>query len=128
MAVSLEARSPLLDHRVTQNKRMLKEMMTGRLPDRMIHRPKKGLGMPIAQWLRSESLQIGRDCFLAGAENALRSRPRDDEALKDQEIKRLKQEVGELMLDNLREAAIRSVDPAVLMKELAASDDPADVT
>ncbi len=38
--------------------------------------------------------------FLAGAENALRSRPRDEEALKDEEIKRLKQKVGELVLDN----------------------------
>lgn len=48
-----------------------------------------------------------RDRFLAGAENALRSRPRDDEALKDDEIKRLKQKVGELVLDNdiLREAS-----------------------
>ena len=35
----------------------------------------------------------------AGAENALRSRPRDDEALKDEQIKRLKQKVGELVLD-----------------------------
>lgn len=47
-----------------------------------------------------------KDRFLAGAENALRSRPRDEEALKDEEIKRLKQKVGELVLDNdiLREA------------------------
>ena len=37
--------------------------------------------------------------FLAGAENALRSRPRDDEALKDHQIKQLKQKVGELVLD-----------------------------
>ncbi len=44
---------------------------------------------------------------LAGMENQLRSRPRDDEALKDEEIKRLKQKVGELVLDNdiLQEAA-----------------------
>ena len=33
------------------------------------------------------------------AENALRSRPRDDDALKDEQIKRLKQKVGELVLD-----------------------------
>ena len=48
-----------------------------------------------------------RDRFLAGAENALRSRPRDEEAAKDEEIKKLKQKVGELVLDNdiLREAA-----------------------
>lgn len=44
---------------------------------------------------------------LAAMENQLRSRPRDDEGLKDEEIKRLKQKVGELVLDNdiLREAA-----------------------
>ena len=48
-----------------------------------------------------------RDRFLAGAENALRSRPRDEEAAKDDEIRKLKQKVGELVLDNdiLREAA-----------------------
>lgn len=41
-----------------------------------------------------------RDRFLGGAENALRSRPRDEEALKEEEIKRLKQKVGELVMDN----------------------------
>lgn len=41
-----------------------------------------------------------RDRFLLGAENALRSRPRDEEALKEEEIKRLKQKVGELVMDN----------------------------
>ncbi len=40
-----------------------------------------------------------REKFLAAAENALRSRPKDDEALKDEQIKRLKQKVGELVLD-----------------------------
>ena len=37
--------------------------------------------------------------FLLGAENALRSRPKDEEALKDEQIKQLKQKVGELVLD-----------------------------
>ena len=37
---------------------------------------------------------------LAGMENQLRSRPRDDAALRDEEVKRLKQKVGELVLDN----------------------------
>lgn len=37
--------------------------------------------------------------FLGGAENALRSRPLDDDALKDQEIKRLQRKVGELVMD-----------------------------
>ena len=40
-----------------------------------------------------------RDRFLSGAENALRSRPLDEDAQKDREIKRLKQKVGELVMD-----------------------------
>jgi hypothetical protein len=32
-------------------------------------------------------------------ENALRSRPKEEEGLKDEGIKRLKQKVGELVLD-----------------------------
>ena len=38
-----------------------------------------------------------KERFLSGAENALRSKPLDEEALKDAEIKRLKQKVGELV-------------------------------
>ncbi len=47
-----------------------------------------------------------RDRFLLGAENALRSRPKDEEALKDEQIKTLKQKIGDLVLDTdiLREA------------------------
>ncbi len=41
-----------------------------------------------------------REKFLLGAENALRSRPRDEEALKDEQIKKLKQKIGDLVLDN----------------------------
>ena len=40
-----------------------------------------------------------KERFLGGAENALRSRPLDDEALKDHEIKRLQRKVGELVMD-----------------------------
>src|SRR5665811_1608782 len=40
-----------------------------------------------------------REKFLSGAENALRSRPIDEEAQKDEQIKKLKQKVGELVLD-----------------------------
>ena len=40
-----------------------------------------------------------KERFLGGAENALRSRPLDDEALKDLEIKRLQRKVGELVMD-----------------------------
>ncbi|MGH7165062.1 MAG: transposase [Nitrospiraceae bacterium] len=47
-----------------------------------------------------------RDRFLLGAENALRNRPKDEEALKEEQMKKLKQKIGELVLDNdiLREA------------------------
>ena len=37
--------------------------------------------------------------FLMGAENALRSRPRDELAVRDEEIKKLKQKVGDLVMD-----------------------------
>jgi len=40
-----------------------------------------------------------KDRFLSGAENALRSKPLDDEALKEAEIKRLKQKIGDLVMD-----------------------------
>ncbi len=55
-----------------------------------------------------------KERFLSGAENALRSKPLDEEAQKDAEIKRLKQKVGELVhasvnvvmdMDILKEAA-----------------------
>ena len=48
-----------------------------------------------------------KERFLSGAENALRSKPLDEEAQKEVEIKRLKQKVGELVMDMdiLREAA-----------------------
>ena len=49
--------------------------------------------------------------FLSGAQNSLRSKPREDEALREEEVRRLKQKVGELVLDNdiLKEAVKRSV-------------------
>jgi transposase-like protein len=50
-------------------------------------------GLTVAQ------VEEWRAAFLLGAANALRSRPRDEEALKDEQIKRLKQKVGELVLD-----------------------------
>jgi|SRR5680860_219086 len=40
-----------------------------------------------------------REKFLSAAENALRARPRDEEAQRGGEIKKLEQKVGELVLD-----------------------------
>ncbi len=67
MAVSLETRAPFLDPRVGQfaasipvdyklrgksGKYILKEAMKGILPHDILHRPKKGFGIPIAEWLK----------------------------------------------------------------------------
>ncbi|MFC3099584.1 XrtA/PEP-CTERM system amidotransferase [Altererythrobacter lauratis] len=67
MAVSLEAREPLLDHRLVefaatlpealrvkgrQGKWLLKKAMERHLPDHILYRPKQGFVTPIAQWLR----------------------------------------------------------------------------
>jgi transposase-like protein len=65
----------------------------------------------VAEAARKHALTVAeveewRDRFLLGAENALRARPKDEEALRDEELKKLKQKVGELVLDNdiLKEA------------------------
>lgn len=67
MAVSLETRAPFLDPRVGQfaasipveyklkgksSKVILKEAMKDLLPHDILHRPKKGFGIPIAEWLK----------------------------------------------------------------------------
>jgi transposase-like protein len=65
----------------------------------------------VAEAARTHGLTVAevedwREKFLLGAENALRSRPRDEEAVKDEQSKKLKQKIGDLVLDNdmLREA------------------------
>lgn len=67
MAVSLEVRCPLLDHRVYElawrlplalkiaggrGKRPLYNLLAKRLPAELVHRPKMGFGVPLAAWLR----------------------------------------------------------------------------
>ena len=52
-----------------------------------------------AHGLTVAEVEDWKEKFLSAAENALRARPKDDEALKDEQIKRLKQKVGELVLD-----------------------------
>ena len=41
-----------------------------------------------------------REKFLLGGENGLRSRTRDENALKDEQIKKLNQKIADLVLDN----------------------------
>ncbi|EAQ30317.1 amidotransferase class-II [Erythrobacter sp. NAP1] len=85
MAVSLEAREPLLDHRLvefaarlpegmrvkgTTGKHLLKKCMERYLPNDILYRPKQGLVTPIAQWLReplnSETRMIASSSTLSG--------------------------------------------------------------
>lgn len=67
MAVGLEARVPLLDHRVVEfawqlplnlktksgeGKRILRQILYEHVPRAMIDRPKQGFGVPVGDWLR----------------------------------------------------------------------------
>ena len=67
-----------------------------------------------AHGLTVAEVEEWRERFLCGAENALKSKPLDEEAQKEAEVRRLKQKVGELVharvnlvmdMDILKEAA-----------------------
>ncbi len=84
MAVGLEAREPLLDHRLIefaatlphrerirgrQGKWLLKHTMERHLPDNILYRQKQGFVTPLAQWLRGplagQARAIGSSAALA---------------------------------------------------------------
>jgi asparagine synthase (glutamine-hydrolysing) len=69
MAVSLEVRVPLLDHRVVEytsalpdilkyrngsGKYLLKKLLARYVPEHLFERPKMGFGVPIDRWFRHE--------------------------------------------------------------------------
>lgn len=72
MAASIESRVPLLDNRLVDfsmslpfdykvrgrtQKYLLKRMMRGKLPEAVLHRKKKGFGIPLTKWLQNEFRQ-----------------------------------------------------------------------
>ena len=64
--------------------------------------------------LKVAEVEDWRDRFLLGAENALRARPKEGEALREEELNRFMRKVGELTidLDILRTAdRLRSMTP-----------------
>jgi asparagine synthase (glutamine-hydrolysing) len=82
MAHSLEARPPLLDHKLvefaatiparlrlngTTTKYLFKQAMRGVLPDAIIDRQKHGFAVPIARWFRGELAGFARDVLLSDA-------------------------------------------------------------
>jgi asparagine synthase (glutamine-hydrolysing) len=76
MAVGLEVRVPLLDHRVVafsaalpdalkyrhgRGKYLLRQVLARYLPGRLYDRPKMGFGVPIARWLRTDLRELMMD-------------------------------------------------------------------
>jgi asparagine synthase (glutamine-hydrolysing) len=76
MAVSLETRAPFLDPRISEfaaslpvnfklrgstGKYILKRSLTGILPNEILNRPKKGFGIPVAEWLKGRLNPLMRD-------------------------------------------------------------------
>jgi asparagine synthase (glutamine-hydrolysing) len=80
MAVSLEARSPFLDHHVIEfaaslpenlklrgltTKYLLKKVLRRLLPSENLHRRKMGFGVPIGHWFRGQMQPFLREVLLS---------------------------------------------------------------
>lgn len=81
MAVSLEARSPFLDHEfleltaslpshlklrgINNKKYILKQALRDYLPSSILHRPKMGFGVPIATWFRTSLKDLAYTTLLS---------------------------------------------------------------
>lgn len=84
MAVSLETRCPLLDHRLAEfalglplslkfragtGKVLLRKLLYKRVPKALVDRPKMGFGVPLAEWFRGP-MRAAMDEALGGGELA----------------------------------------------------------
>ena len=69
MAVSLETRAPLLDHRVLEfslrlptsllrGKPLLRKLAYERVPQQLLDRPKQGFGVPLGAWFRNDLREL----------------------------------------------------------------------
>jgi asparagine synthase (glutamine-hydrolysing) len=80
MAHGLEARSPLLDHVLVESalgisprvkmahgvtNALFKSAMAPDIPAELLHRPKKGFGCPVDQWLRNELRELAYEVLLS---------------------------------------------------------------
>jgi asparagine synthase (glutamine-hydrolysing) len=81
MAVSLESREPLLDHKLLEyaatipsslklhngtTKYLLRQLLQRRLPASILERPKQGFAAPIGKWLAGPLRSLGQDVLFDG--------------------------------------------------------------
>jgi asparagine synthase (glutamine-hydrolysing) len=94
MAVSLELRSPFLDHKVIElglalprelafGKKALRQAFAADLPPEVMRRRKTGFGVPLDRWFRQELRPLAEELVLAGAERGLFRRPELERLLRE---------------------------------------------
>jgi asparagine synthase (glutamine-hydrolysing) len=81
MAVSLETREPLLDHKLLefaatipsslklhngQTKYLLRRLLQRRLPQSILERPKQGFSAPVGKWLAGPLRSLGNELLFDG--------------------------------------------------------------
>jgi asparagine synthase (glutamine-hydrolysing) len=79
MAHSLEARCPLLDHRVIElaatqssarhgdmqvTKRLFRDVIRAWVPEAVLSRPKRGFGVPLRRWFQEQMIGWAREILL----------------------------------------------------------------